>query len=204
MKNKLCLLLVSAGLALGIAAPAQAASTASPSSLDFGTFAANAVPTDTLTSTITGGTDLFFAGVEMLAGKSYFYPSSYCQEAEKNFPPCPVNVRVAYPLTATGPLTGTIGVNFTKEGFSEHPKIDETIEIQVKANVTAAAITPPVIPPSVVPPTTAPTPAPVKQQPKKPCKKGQRSTKSKPCTKAKAKGKGKGNGHKGGGKSKGR
>lgn len=202
MKRKLSLLFLPAVLALAFAAPGQAASTASPSSLDFGTFAANAVPTAPLTSTITGGAEHpYFAGVEMLAGKPYFYPSTYCPEAKKGFAPCPVNVTVAYPMTGMGALTGIVGVNFTDEGFSEHPKIDETIQITVTANVTAASITPPVVPPAVTttPPAASPSPspAPTKTPTKKPCKKGQRSTPSKPCTAAKHKGKHKAKGHKG-------
>jgi hypothetical protein len=198
MRRKLSLLVLTVGLTLAIAAPSQAASTASPSSLDFGTFAVNAVPTSQLTSTITGGAEHpYFAGVRMIAGQSYFYPSTYCPEATKNFPPCPVNVRVAYPMTGMGALTGIVGVDFTDEGFSEHPKINETIEIQVKANVTAASITPPVLPPTVVPPTVTPPATGGGKPKKKACKKSGAGKKGKSCG-AKKKG------HKGKGKSKGR
>jgi hypothetical protein len=193
MRRKLCLLvLTTAALTLGAAGPGQAASTASPSSLDFGSFPVNAPPTAPLTATITGGSEHpYFAGVEMLAGRSYFYPSTYCQEAKKGFPPCPVNVTVAYPMTGMGPLTGVVGVNFTDSGFSEHPPIDETIEIQVRANVTAASITPP-----VVPPTTMPAPVPKPTHKKKPCKRGQKPSRNN-CSAGKHKGKAKGKGHKG-------
>jgi hypothetical protein len=199
MKNKLCLLFVSAGLALGLAAPAQA-NTVSPTALDFGSFAANAVPTTLLSVNVTsGGTSPYFAGVKLTAGKPNFFPSSDCMEARKNFDPCHVFVHMEPELSGTGPLTGTVTVEFTNDGSLEFPPITETQTIALTANVTPALSTPPVVPPTATPGSTTTTPAPVKQQPKRPCKKGQRSTKSKPCTKAKAKGK---KGHKRGGKGK--
>lgn len=204
MKNKLCLFLLTAGLALGVTAPAQANSV-SPTVLDFGSFAANAVPSTLLSATVTsGGPNSYFAGVEMSAGKAYFFPSSDCGEAQKDFPPCSVRVRMGSELTATGPLTGTITVKFSNDGQHEVPPVTETQTIEVKANITPAISTPPVIPPTTTTPgsTTTPTAAPPAK--KKPCPKkaGAKSSaakgKGKACGKGKSKGKGKGKKGKGG------
>jgi hypothetical protein len=203
MKRKLSLLALTAGLTLGIAAPSQAA-TASPSLLDFGTFSI-ASPPKLLSSTITGGgTHPYFAGLEMISGQPYFFPSSNCPEAKKDFAPCPVNVSVVIPITATGPLTGVVGVKFTDDGGGT-----ETLPIEVRANVTAPVVIPPVTtPPALTPPTiTLPGSGDGGSKPKKkPCKKaGAKSSVAKKhgkgCSGANKKGKAKA---KGKGKSKGR
>jgi len=194
MKKKLCLLLASLGLVLGIAAPAQA-NTVSPTTLDFGTFAANAVPSTLLSANVTsGGPNSFFAGVEMTAGKSYFYPLSSCMETRKDFEPCTVSVRMGSELTVTGPLTGTLTVKFSNDGQVSVPPVTETQTIEIKANITPAIAPPPVIPPT----TTLPGGANPQPKPKKkacPKKAGAKSSatkgKGKACGKGKSKGKGK-------------
>ncbi len=185
MKKKLCLLLLTVGLALGIAAPSQAAITLSPGLLDFGTFAVKSPPqpvsaTLTVTAPEANGT---LAGLSMKSGQRSFYPfASGCS----GNPPytCSIYVRYVEEGGEIGVLTGTVLVEMgPEEGDTQEIK-----ELQVRANVLAAAITP--VPPAVTPPATGtPTPKPKPKHKKKACKK---DAAKKSCGKKKGKGKSKG------------
>jgi hypothetical protein len=191
MKKKLCLLLLTAGLTLGIVAPSQAAITLSPGLLDFGTFAAKSPPqpvsaTLTVTAPEANGT---LAGLSMKTGQRSFYPfASGCS----GNPPytCSIYVRYVEEGGEIGALTGTVLVEMgPEEGDTQEIK-----ELQVRANVLATTATPP--PPVAAPPATgSPTPKPKPK--KKPCKKGQKPSRDN-CSASKGKHKGKG--HKGKGK----
>jgi hypothetical protein len=191
MKKKLCLLLLTAGLTLGIAAPSQAAITLSPGLLDFGTFAAKSPPqpvsaTLTVTAPEVNGT---LAGLSMKTGQRSFYPfASGCS----GNPPytCSIYVRYVEEGGEIGALTGTVLVEMgPEEGDTQEIK-----ELQVRATVLASVVTP--LPPVVAPPAAGgPTPKPKPK--KKPCKQGQKPSRNN-CSASKGKHKGKG--HKGKGK----
>jgi hypothetical protein len=193
MKKKLVLLVLTAALTLGIAVPSQAAITLSPGLLDFGTFAAKSPPqpvsaTLTVTAPEANGT---LAGLSMKTGQRSFYPfASGCS----GNPPytCSIYVRYVEEGGEIGALTGAVLVEMgPEEGDTQEIK-----ELQVRANVLAAAITP--VPPIAAPPATGkPTPKPKPK--KKPCKKGQKPSRDN-CSAGKGKHKGKG--HKGKGKGK--
>lgn len=185
--KKICALVLPSLLTLVAAAPSQAASTVSPDVLDFGTFSASAPPSTLLSSTVTpDATNPYVVKVWMVSGGQYFFPSGDCIESAGSTP-CTVRVRVVTPLTATGPLSGTIGIGFG-DVQSDYAPVKETKEIQVRANVV---------------PTTAPggpsgtgTPSGSDHSPKtkKGCKQGKGKKKGCGHKKKGKKGKGKGKG----------
>jgi hypothetical protein len=192
MKKKLCLLVLTTGLTLGIAAPGQASITLSPELLDFGTFAAKSPPAPvsaTLTVTAPEVNDTV-AGLSMKTGQRNFFP--FASGCGGNAPyTCSINVRYAEESGEIGVLTGTVLV----EMGPEEGDPGETKELQVRATVLASVVTP--LPPVAAPPATG-SPAPKPKPKKKPCKKGKAGKKGKGC--GAKKGKGHKKGHKGKGK----
>lgn len=193
MKKKLCLLLLTAGLTLGIAAPSQASITLSPGQLDLGTFAVKSPPAPvSATLTVTAPeANATLAGLSMKTGQRSFYP--FASGCSGNAPyTCSIYVRYVEEVGETGALTGTVLV----EMGPEEGRTVEIKELQVRATVLASVVTP--LPPVAAPPATgSPTPKPKPQ--KKPCKKGQKPSRDN-CSAGKGKHKGKG--HKGKGKGK--
>jgi hypothetical protein len=195
MKKKLCLLVLTAGLTLGITAPSQAAITLSPALLDLGTFAVKAPPapvsaTLTVTAPEVNGT---LAGLSMKTGQRSFYPfASGCSGIGSYT--CTIYVRYVEEVGEIGALTGTVLVEMgPEEGHTVEIK-----ELQVRATVLASVVTP--LPPVAAPPATgSPTPKPKPK--KKPCKKDQKPSRN-DCSASKGSHKGKG--HKGKGKGKGK
>lgn len=196
MKKKLCLLLLTAGLTLGIVAPSQASITLSPDLLDLGTFAVKAPPapmsaTLTVTAPEVNGT---LAGLSMKTGQRNFYPFASGCSGNGSYT-CSIYVRYVEEVGELGALTGTVLV----EMGPEEGRTGEIKELQVRATVLASVVTP--LPPVVTPPsTTLPGGATSKPKPKKkacPKKAGAKSSAAKSKGKACGKGKSKGKGPKG-------